>query len=94
MKDFLLNKKIKISKWISWQIYDDCVYIIDERTEFIFSLEGTASYFWEYLINFKTINLVLKNLKEKFDYISSEDIKDDLIVFIKVLTNQEIIEVV
>jgi len=94
MDDFILNKKIEICKWISWQIYDNCVYIIDERTEYIFLLDDIAYEFWIYLIKCETIKKSLINLKNKFNFVSDKFIQKDFIDFVKVLANQEIVEVV
>ncbi|BBE31174.1 hypothetical protein OSSY52_13150 [Tepiditoga spiralis] len=90
----LLKKEIKISKWISWQNYDDFVYIIDERTKFNILLEGVAVYFWKYLVILKSVPKLLETLKNKFYSTSSDTISKDLKKFINDLVIQEVIEVI
>lgn len=84
--------KIKPARHISWQTYENAVFILDERTETLRKLEGAAYPFWQLLMQTNEKKDIAFQLAELYN-VPNEIIDNDLDSFIDELRKCEIIEV-
>lgn len=54
--------RIGLAKHISWQKYNNVVYILDERTELVRKLEGVGAALWDIIIGGHEYDDILTNL--------------------------------
>lgn len=94
IKNQVLPKScLKPLKWISWQTYEDKTYIIDERSEALIKLGGSASIFWISMLNYFKIEDILRNLENTFYDVDKNELQQDMYDLINDLIIQEILEV-
>lgn len=83
--------KISISKNISWQIYDNIVYILDERTDTMSILENEGFFFWKFMLENGDINYIIKNIVAIYN-ISEKQARKDITSFIIELREEGLVE--
>lgn len=86
-----MGVKIRRSLNISWQIYDDSVYIYDERNEFVSKLEDAGLLFWNCLDNSENYDEILAEIAVFYNK-NTDDIKDLLEEFVDELVEVGFIE--
>lgn len=84
--------EIKPSKYVSWQKYEEEIYVMDERTETICVLKEAGYTFWNIMIDCRKLENIVKKMAHLY-CCSSEDLKEMLCNYIDELKEQEIIEV-
>lgn len=84
--------QIKPSKNISWQIYDNAVYILDERSEHMRKIDKAGVYFWQIIKDAPTFDEVMLRLLEIYA-VPSQDLEVSLLLFIQELQEYEIVEI-
>lgn len=83
---------IKPSKNISWQIYDNAVYILDERSEHMRKIDEAGMYFWQIIKDGATFEEVLLKLLEIYA-VTRQDLETSLQQFIRELQEYEMVEI-
>lgn len=84
--------RFKISKNISWQIYEEAVYILDERTDTMNKLEDAGYWFWKYMQQNPEREYISVQLAKVYTIPRSE-IEKDMDSFIEELQQEGYIEV-
>lgn len=80
------------AKYLSWQIYKNSVYIMDERTEKFRKLDYAAVTLWEILQEINLYEDILGKISEIFT-MPGEVLRKSLDEFLTELSTYEIIEV-
>lgn len=83
--------KVTISKNVSWQIYDNAVYILDERTDTMCMLEDESFFFWKFMLEDGECGYIAKNMAALYD-ISEKQALEDVIDFISELDGEGMVE--
>jgi hypothetical protein len=82
----------KIRSYVAWQIYDNILYIFDDKNRETYTLDGTGLLVWKYIAAGLTYDEILKAVSENY-IIEVELIKQDIDDFIDELKNSNLIEV-
>lgn len=77
---------------ISWQCYDDIVYITDERMHYIYTLDETSALFWNGIISGLPKDEICKQVVKKYTGVSYTEVEDDFSTFIHTLKRMEFLE--
>lgn len=83
--------KIKKTKHISWQIYNNVVYIFDERKDATCKLEGAACEFWKKIMENKEMDVIAEELAQYYK-VEKNIIVNDAKKFLCDLCELEVIE--
>ncbi len=83
--------KVVISKNISWQIYDNVVYILDERTDTMCKLENEGFFFWKFMLENGDDKYIAKMMASIYD-ISEEQALEDVKNFVVELREEGMLE--
>ncbi|MDD3123977.1 MAG: PqqD family protein [Candidatus Izemoplasmatales bacterium] len=79
-----------LSKHISWQMIDDSIVIIDERTEKVKILNESASDFWITFIKFFNFNEALLALSQKYS-VTRNEIEEDFHQLLYMLVSNQVL---
>jgi hypothetical protein len=83
---------LKPSARVSWQTYENKVYILDETDETMMLLEDAGFQFWTIMLSTPQYDELLLKLKSLY-ILGSEKIADSLKIFVGELVKYNIIEV-
>jgi|GEM_PF-5723937 len=62
---------------ISWQCYNNTVYIIDERSQYLYSFSGVGKIFWDAVLSNLSYPSICKKVLENYTNSTPEEIKND-----------------
>jgi len=79
-----------LSKHISWQMIDDSIVIIDERTEKVKILNESASDFWITFIKIFNFNEALLALSQKYS-VTRNEIEEDFHQLLYMLVSNQVL---
>ena len=71
--------KIKIAKNIAWQKIRNLLYIVDQRTGYLYQLDGISLDFWELILLNNDFEQAVKELSSMYEvlyHILYSDMKD------------------
>lgn len=83
----------KIKTPVAWQIYDNIVYIFDDKNRTTYTLDGTGLLIWKCIAAGYTLTDIFKTVAEAY-MIDVELIKEDVVEFIEELKGCDLLEVV
>lgn len=83
---------VKIKRSISWQKYDDTVYIMDESTETIHKLEKAGAVLWDIILQKSDVDEIIEDLFRIYD-VTKDELTSQINAFLDELNRLNIVEV-
>ena len=83
----------KIKTPVAWQIYDDILYIFDDKNRETYTLDGTGLLIWKCIASGYTYEEIFKTVADAY-VMDVELIRENVVEFIEELKNCDLLEVV
>ncbi len=87
----IILKKYHIQRYISWQYMNNYIYIVDERKNELYFIEGIAVDIWIGISDEKNINDIILSIDAKYCNDTSISITKLVYDFINKLLEEELI---
>ena len=87
-----INSKVIIPDTVFLQEVDDETILLDINTQEYFSLDEMGTIFYKFLKEESDLTIIVEELSVHFA-VSSQEIKNDLLVFIKSLEEKGLLEI-
>ena len=82
---------IELLNDISWQIYNDKVYIIKEKIEKSYTFEGLGVEYWLNIVRIKDYDIIFNEIKKNHPELNTDNIKTHFNNFLQSLKKFNII---
>ena len=83
----------KIKTPVAWQIYDNVVYIFDDKNRETYTLDGTGLLIWKCIAAGYALNKILKAVAEAY-LVDVKLVEQDVVEFIEELKSCDLLEVI